>query len=292
MPRFSPRRGFTLIELLVVIAIIAILIALLLPAVQQAREAARRTQCRNNLKQLALAMHNYHDVANRLPPGQQAGFKSAFTAALPFIDQANSFNKYDFSLQYDNPVNVAVINQKMPAFLCPSMVLPREVPDPGCPGENGAATSYGVSAGSLVRGAGSNGTFAHDNVNIPDGGLPFRDVTDGLSNTILIGEYNFRLAEYLWTSSSTSCPPKAGQPRWGNHRWGVGYPNMTTGTTFYPVGVVVGTGTTTGMWRSDHTGGLHFALGDGSVRFISYNIDKGLLDGLATRAGGEVLGEF
>ncbi len=292
MRHLLPRRGFTLIELLVVTAIIAILIALLLPAVQQAREAARRTQCRNHLKQIALAMHNYHDVANRLPPGFDNQLKSAFTAALPYIDQANAYNKYDFSRYYTDPVNVAVINQRIPAFLCPTMVLPREVPDPGCPGEVGAPTSYGVSAGSLLRGSGSNGTFAHDDVNVTVGGIPFRDITDGLSNTLLIGEFNFRLAEYLWTSSPSSCPAKAGQPRWGNHRWGLGYASMTTGTTAYPIGVVVGTGTTTGMWRSDHTGGLHFALGDGSVRFISYNIDKALLDGLATRAGGEVLSEF
>src|SRR6186713_2532511 len=132
----APRRAFTLIELLVVIAIIAILIALLLPAVQQAREAARRTQCKNNLKQISLALHNYHDVFNTFPPGQvycQAGptvcnanrptwsFGWTWTTfLLPYIDQAPLFNKFDTSRNLYDPVNVDLIKTSNPAYQCPS----------------------------------------------------------------------------------------------------------------------------------------------------------------------------
>ena len=132
-PNQFRRSGFTLIELLVVIAIIAILVSLLLPAVQQAREAARRTQCKNNLKQIGLAMHNYHDVYSCFPnvnANNTLSGGSTFTSILPMIDGANAYNLYDFNRSNSDPVNVQVTSQQLPFYLCPSSPMRREVP--GC----------------------------------------------------------------------------------------------------------------------------------------------------------------
>lgn len=277
------RRGFTLIELLVVIAIIAILIALLLPAVQQAREAARRTQCRNNLKQIGLAMHNYHDVYSILPYGANYSIRGPLVSILPMLEGANAYRKYDFNLYYTDPVNLEVINQTLPMYLCPSMTITRAVPEAACD-EPGAASSYGVSAGSECRG--DDGMFSGSFSSLR--GTRFRDVTDGLSNTIMIGEFNYQLKDYLW--SAFSCPALAGQIRYGSHRWGAGYPGISIGSTEGSLNVNTSANSCT--WRSDHVGGVQFCLGDGSVRFISENINADLLDGLATKQGSEIVGEF
>ena len=131
---FRARTGFTLIELLVVIAIIAVLIALLLPAVQQAREAARRSQCKNNLKQMGLALHNYHDTYNRFPlpgllcvnPGASPGVGGLLTtsnwtlATLPYNDQAPVYNAYNLNYSAWQPVNTAAVQTRLPVYLCPS----------------------------------------------------------------------------------------------------------------------------------------------------------------------------
>ena len=130
-----PRRGFTLIELLVVIAIIAILIALLLPAVQQAREAARRTQCRNHLKQIGLALHNYLDVYTVFPPSSVSdisthnttgGEWSVHARILPYIEEANLYNQADLSLDYGDPANAGIATQRIGAYICPSVTNDRQ----------------------------------------------------------------------------------------------------------------------------------------------------------------------
>jgi prepilin-type N-terminal cleavage/methylation domain-containing protein len=290
-------RGFTLIELLVVIAIIAILIALLLPAVQQAREAARRSQCKNNLKQIGLAMHNYNDVHTSLPMGCNSHYLSPLTAILPYLDQTNLQNIYDFNYDYNEPENEEALNKTITVYLCPTMVLPRAVPYLPCQ-EKGGPTSYGVSLGT------SSGSFTPGGP--PSGGMftgyggfttpkatRFRDVTDGLSNTIMCGEFNYRLEDYLWSSSTSSCasdPASQGTPRWGSYRWGGAYPGVAMGSTEGDFNVNLAANRTT--WRSDHVGGAHFLLGDGTVHFVSENIDAALLDALATISGGEVIGEF
>lgn len=295
VPHYRSKRAFTLIELLVVIAIIAILIALLLPAVQQAREAARRSSCKNNMKQIGLAMHNYHDVHTSLPMGGNDQLFSPFTAILPYLDQANLQNLYDFDLYYTDPVNLDALNRTITVYLCPTMVLPRAVPYLSC-AERGGPTSYGASTGIHDGGPShttdSDGIFPGRNY-LTTTPTRFRDVTDGLTNTIMCGEFNYRLEDYLWSSHFSSCPGDPavqGTPRWGSHRWGGSYPGVALGHTEGDFNVNLSANRST--WRSDHVGGAHFLLGDGAVRFVGESVDADLLDALATKSGGEVIGEF
>lgn len=306
-------RGFTLIELLVVIAIIAILIALLLPAVQQAREAARRTQCKNNLKQLGLAMHNYHDTYNVFPYGFDARETLWSAMILPQIEQGNLFATLIW--QESGPGNWDANgspNEKacatlVPPFMCPSMPLgPRT--NQGIPGR--MPVSYRASAGAMIssddastRPAGFN-TAAFkalenrdlDGIFFGCSNIKMRDIIDGTSNTIMIGE------------SRTSTYSKDGQqmdywqfgsPQTGN--WNLG----GAGGTEYSEGLGSAVVRPNAMldptingvlmemaFGSYHVGGAQFTLGDGSVRFISENIDLNLYRSLGTRAGGEVTGEF
>ncbi|APZ96511.1 DUF1559 domain-containing protein [Fuerstiella marisgermanici] len=285
---FQSQRGFTLTELLVVIAIIAILISLLLPAVQQAREAARRTQCKNNLKQIGFALHNYHDVYTTFPMGANSQIYGPLVAVLPYLDQANLQDLYDFDVYYTHANNRDAINTMVPAYLCPTMVLKRAVPEEVCD-EPGAPSSYGMSMGTHNGAAtASDGMFSgYDGFSAPRP-VRIRDVTDGTTNTIMVGEFNFQLEDYLW--SAFTCPPLAGESRWGAHRWAPGYPGVGLGSTSGDFNVNLNANRET--WRSDHVGGAQFLLGDGSCRFVSENINAETLDNLAARADGNVVGEF
>ncbi|MEQ9406681.1 MAG: DUF1559 domain-containing protein [Fuerstiella sp.] len=297
-------RGFTLIELLVVIAIIAILMALLLPAVQSARESARRIQCRNNLKQIGLAIHNYHDVYSVFPNANANSTLSGgslFTSILPMIDQGNGYNLYDFNRNNSDPYNVAVTGQTIAGYLCPSSPMRRPVP--GCDMDAGRAPgSYAVNIGTqaynpywaYIPGTPRptlDGAIVY--TDSTSGRTKFRDFTDGTSSTLMIGETAYNLPDYRFTSGNC-----AGESRYSFTYWSVPYPGSTACTTQYGFNPrdVKDDGVYDASWmhsfRSDHIGGVQFCLADGSVHFISENIDAGVLDGLASRNGGEVVGEF
>ena len=313
MIRRSPRRGFTLIELLVVIAIIAVLIALLLPAVQQAREAARRSQCKNNLKQMALAIHNYADVYGRFPIGSNQfgptfvsnrGYVGWGVGILPYIEQTPLYSKYNFlkdSLSSD-PGNTQVRETSLPAYNCPSDTSTGQLLTPNtgtCCSRVYATSSYrgvsGRSAGNYyyddaghfanTAGADKGALTAVGNGVTP---TRFADVIDGTSNTLLIGEAQTTTTldrGTFWAHSYTS---------YALSSITVGFPAPTFGITDYATcastasSLGVSTNPCKRFFGSQHTGGVQFARCDGTVTFISQNIDQTLLGGLATIGGGEV----
>ncbi len=189
-------RGFTLIELLVVIAIIAILVALLLPAVQQARESARRTQCKNNLKQLGLAIHNYESTYGLIPMNSDSASYSPQARLLPYLEQTNLQNLIDFSQPFLtgpvtnrilNPRYVNVANQVIPGFLCPSDIGPNTYTTTSSPAGTFGANNYMMSLGS-ARGTFYDDRYPTDGIVWRLAGAKFRDVTDGLSNTVFMSE--------------------------------------------------------------------------------------------------------
>ena len=329
--RLGQRAGFTLIELLVVIAIIAVLIALLLPAVQQAREAARRTQCKNNLKQLGLAIHNYHDTFNKF--GFRQGGTSAaddilgntqrisgFVGLLPYIDQSPLFNQIqtpqtygatNFSAGGPAPWNSIYVpwQSKLPGLNCPSDVdaIARVIP----------ATNYRFCGGSSVF-IGENNNFNGLFGFVKHTGI--RDCTDGTSNTLCMAEAckstNTRevisnglaavtgllaTPSLLRTSAYVDGRNYAGSGATMNtagSRWTDGASSVTGFNTVLPPNSGSGNETagdqTDGVYSasSRHTGIVQALLADGTVRSISENIDGALWAGLGTRMGGEVLGEF
>ncbi|MFK7776594.1 MAG: DUF1559 domain-containing protein, partial [Gimesia sp.] len=210
------KRGFTLIELLVVIAIIAILIALLLPAVQQAREAARRSQCKNNLKQIGLALHNYLSTHTAFPPAFCAGPDGAggFTEGgqwsihariLPFADGANLYNNIDFTRTYDNQSDLSIAYTRTPFFLCPSEVNDKmRTTSAGAPEHY--PVSYGYNAGTWdvfdnTSLRGGNGSF------FPNSSTKARDFTDGMTNTFCFAEVKAFSAYNRDGGSGTSSIP-------------------------------------------------------------------------------------
>ena len=326
------RRGFTLIELLVVIAIIAVLIALLLPAVQQAREAARRSQCKNNLKQVGLALQNYHDVFGTFPIGGRSngcGYygPSFWVGILPYIDQANLYNKFSFNGTHIGYVNggsaggtngTASSGIVFAALFCPSSPLPAINPGNSqfCPSYVGVSGAMPDTANGFTEtrvkapgGATNGGTHSFGGMLIGNGQVAMRDVTDGSSNTMIIGE----TSDFAVDSANT---PRHIDGGW-YWSWMMSTADIGTGTGFFPssgcsdgriynlmtVQYAPGTRTyaLTGVledhgpnnpFLSAHTGGVHAAIVDGSVRFISNNVNMVTLRRLATRDDGGTMGEF
>lgn len=284
------RRGFTLIELLVVIAIIAVLIALLLPAVQQAREAARRSACQNNLKQLGLALHNYHDVHKVFPPGQLRGRNpvtaiehgngaSWGTMILPYMDQGPLYNSLNFSIGLFEGTNKTVIQgiSGLEVVICPSDAeRPRTRSIHGTADVNYMlsipATSYFGSTGAFNNWSDSTNARLAGGFFTTDPAIPtsVASITDGTSNTISVGEQTYK----VWTGGSWLGVQQATQT-----------PATGTDTAccqdwflhmgLYKISNEFITGMTNTSWRfgSNHTGGAQFLFADGSVHFISENID-------------------
>jgi prepilin-type N-terminal cleavage/methylation domain-containing protein/prepilin-type processing-associated H-X9-DG protein len=353
--RASAARGFTLIELLVVIAIIAVLIALLLPAVQSAREAARRAQCVNNLKQIALAAHNYESSQGSFPMGNRyidttcyaptskacsnpCWFgHSAFNFMLPFIEGSAQYNALNFSLVANSIQNMTGTFNKVASFICPSDYPSTPIPDVN-DGALFMQGSYGMSRGTQeniylnwastsfpdpsapqpnkCNAALGNGMFGAEDV------VRIGMVTDGTSNTTFFGEmsrfrndppdpFNFYTftAAFIGSDFGGKSAINAMQilPQTGAFTYPrIGSPNDLTGTAQSKVFGVCGTGaaiptdwlincpqalTTLGEWtfRSNHLGGVNFAFGDGSVKFVKQSIGDQAYQALGTRAGGEVI---
>lgn len=310
-------RGFTLIELLVVIAIIAILIALLLPAVQQAREAARRLQCKNNLKQIGLAIHGYHDTYRRLPPtscfapvNQLYSSLGVFVRILPHLDQQTLYSQFNFNIPVHS--NVAGF-QDMKTYICPS----RRAVNAGV-----FASSYALNRGEWFIWDPNTGNYGTGVFNT-NGNLDLASITDGTSQTLGISEVRprWKLGDGDGNPSTLNVPrpstPSAlsgyvAQFRATHHYWASGTADETGFTTTFepndPDDDFISTRENaptpaSGMFaasityasitsRSDHEGIVHSLLLDGSVRSISENIDLRTWRALGTRSGGEVVGEF
>ena len=338
-PRARRRSAFTLIELLVVIAIIAILIALLLPAVQQAREAARRTQCKNNMKQLGLALHNYHDVYGQFPnafydPLNASGALQNNTAAwswgtmlLPYMDQAPAFNALTpgptrMQQIFTDPIaaKLTVLQTPNPSFRCPSDVAPevnvgRQFPRPNPRDQPVATSNYVACVGNVNVRTDDNGAGMFRGSLDGGPGVKIRDITDGTTNTIAIGERRWRYLAHDGTEMFAEAGVVYGATRTNNGgqgradvafstRWKINYDGCN------PNSARQGS-------SSNHVGGGQYLLGDGSVRFISENIEletgsdptdcpalsnkyqesqtnvaDSLFEKLGRRNDGEVVGEF
>ncbi len=294
----TPTTGFTLVELVVVLAIIGLLMALILPAVQSARESARRIDCRSHQKQLALALHNYHDLHGRFPGGcvfADAGGRGFYqtwtTSILPQIDQASLYDQ----ISYDTDVpgqNTPFVRVLIPVYLCPSD------PRSGSPVAGGGALTSGGGGLNYLGVSGQNGKQPisdsnscelwnqdlriqpkiHDGILAGQRLIRFGDITDGTSQTFLIGERGIMENLGRWAG-----------PGFGQCPFGLADVVLPTGTRLFGglVPPVDGFGGRLEWW-SHHPGGTHFAMSDGSVRFISYSIDRQLVSALTTRSGGEV----
>lgn len=332
MSKLRRHGGFTLIELLVVIAIIAVLVALLLPAVQQAREAARRSQCINNLKQMGLAMQNYHEAYNAFPIGTQAPYYKPNwrVSLLPFLDQAGLYNQLNFMALPQNGFaagngnsqsgygvpNAALNKASVKVYRCPSTAASQFYTGSSPISNNGTAspnTSLGTETGMTMDYVGINGAYdpaqtLYSNNCVAGissgywctngimqimGSSLIGDVKDGTSNTIMIGEMSGLINNNDYRSNYYGGWSGIGSnPPSG--AWGTG----VNAIRYNPnPAVVTGTGdnqtyTANNSLSSFHTGGVQVGLADGSVRFISDNIAIETLRRLAVSRDSQIIGEF
>lgn len=320
--RFS-RKAFTLIELLVVIAIIAILVGLLLPAIQKVREASNSLTCRNNLKQIALAIHNYHSSENQFPWVMNAlkghshsGVASANTnfskiyspwiTILPYIEQDSISRVYDPLLSPsstldsngDGITNAMLTANPIKLFLCPAM------PTPTLPPKT-AYASYGWNRGNFFRTGPGVTDFSEDDgpmISASFGSVKIEGITDGTSSTFLAGEMHYTVTGLFYSPTSTNPPNSANQPCDGRTTWVHGHPGgYVEATTNVPLNTNQFVDSLmdpdfylkSGLhaFRSVHSGGANFAFCDGSVRFVNDRILPATYKALGSRAGGEAAGE-
>ncbi len=305
----NPRRGFTLIELLVVIAIIGVLIALLLPAVQKVREAANRLQCKNNLKQIGIAMHSYHDRMKSFPIGYfsnlngPAGRDSSGNCTyneigpgwgwaaylLDDLEQSNLKRQIRFDLKISDPLNASSREIGLPVFVCPSEIEsgPIAVVDAnGNPICDVGRSSYVAMNGVLGV---TSDAFDNNGVFLRNRRVRMADITDGLSNTLLVGERASNMSRASWTGAVTGGVVPAQR-----------YPDPADqlANAEAAAALVLSHGSRDHIPNdqlvfdadavsSYHTAGVNFLFGDGSVHNISNAIDGSVYEGLLTRAGGE-----
>lgn len=298
-------RGFTLIELLVVIAIIAILIALILPAVQQAREAARRSSCKNNLKQLGLALHNYESIHGLLPPGYLHKLDPAGSGAnhmgyawglmiLPQLEQTSLYQEFSYNIPIFDIAQRTPRERHLSVFLCPSDPYSSNAfvvrDDSTTPVEQYGAASYAANWGPSTATVNLDDTpLSSQGVFYRNSATRFRDLTDGLSNTLFLGE----------RTNGPLPGTSVGGHQYFETAWSAAVREVTDPTDDHGHMVLFETqfrpnqhGTDDKGLSAPHTGIGQFTMGDGSVRAISENIDEALYNALGTRAGGEVVGEY
>lgn len=310
-------RGFTLVELLVVIAIIGVLVALLLPAVQAAREAARKMSCSNNLKNMILACHNYESSTGQLPSAAELPKNNSSAARglhiqiLPYVEQANVadiLKEYD---EQNNGVGVPASLQELllDLFWCPSRPRDEDTgfQDVGSPMATYTGVMGSARNGDCVRGSkyepngpGSLelahcGTVALDGIVIPFKHVAMKDITDGTSQTMVVGERVYELRSYfnggrLISGNSLETATKLCVDAAKNMRWGITTPEESgyyTNANDAPPGVAKIINFNDLFWNSDHPGVVLFAFADGSVRTIDAETNLEILKNLASRNGGE-----
>jgi prepilin-type N-terminal cleavage/methylation domain-containing protein len=298
MTRCTRRRAFTLIELLVVIAIIGILIALLLPAVQKVRDSAARTQCQNRLKQIGLALHNYHDIVGNLPPALKRPwgpeyYRSWLYRILPYVEQDNLYQVEQQSTSYDpwDGTHLA-FKTVLDVWTCNADTRTLEVELSY--GYHVALTAYvgvaGLNANQLVQDPREAGMLYVESK------VRFAEVTDGLSNTLLVGERppSSDMWWGWWFAGAGQGPGYYGSldvvlgvAEMRTTTYGP-YASCPVGPYTYKAGTILDPCDSLHFW-SLHANGSNFLLVDGTVRFINYSVSTDTMHALATRAGGEVV---